>query len=116
MPWAGFIWRSGEATPSRNAAPEDESADRQSAELAGLSVPAAAAVPTATEEEYYKHDDEKCRGGHVASSALERNRLTGCVGAREEPPTETIGSNQGALDVTLPARSNLEGTCECVPR
>jgi hypothetical protein len=64
---AGSIWRSGEATPSRNAAPEDESADRQSAELAGLSVPAAAAVPTATEEEYYKHDDEKCRGGHVAS-------------------------------------------------
>jgi len=53
--------------PSRNAAPEDESADRQSAGLAGLSVPAAAAVPTATEEKHYKDDDEKCRGGHVAS-------------------------------------------------
>jgi hypothetical protein len=46
-------------------------------------------------------------------SALERNRLPGCVGAKGTTPTETIGSNQGALDVTLPARSNLEGTGEC---
>ena len=47
-------------------------------------------------------------------SALEGSRLPGDMWApREESPTETIGSNQGALDVTLPARSNLEGTCEC---